>query len=44
LGRTFTILFIFVGIGLFVATAASLADHVIRSGKAERDRDKAGPN
>lgn len=44
LGRGFTIFYIFVGIGLFVATAASLAEHVIHSGRAERDRDKAGPN
>lgn len=38
LGRGFTILYIFVGIGLFVVTAASVAEHVIRFGKAEADR------
>jgi len=32
-GKVFTIGFIFVGIGLFVLTAASIADHVIRRGQ-----------
>jgi voltage-gated potassium channel Kch len=33
-GRIFTIAFIFVGIGVFVVTAASIANHVIRRGRA----------
>lgn len=41
LGRAFTILYIFVGIGLFVVTAASVAEHVIRRGKAESDPNRS---
>jgi voltage-gated potassium channel Kch len=36
-GKIFTIFYIFGGIGLFVSTAAALANHVIRTAGRERD-------
>jgi voltage-gated potassium channel len=39
-GRIFTMIYIFVGIGVFVATAASIAEHAISTGKAERENRK----
>lgn len=38
IGRIFTMGYIFVGIGVFVVTAATIADHVISFGKRERER------
>jgi voltage-gated potassium channel Kch len=35
-GRIFTMIYIFVGIGVFVATAASIAEHVFSNGRAAR--------
>jgi hypothetical protein len=37
-GKLFTILYIFSGIGLFVASAAAFADHIIRNARNRRDR------
>lgn len=35
-GRIFTMIQVFVGIGVFVTTAASIVEHVISTDKAER--------
>lgn len=39
-GRIFTMVYIFVGIGVFVVTAASIAEHVISMGKREREKQE----
>jgi len=40
-GKLFTIAYVLVGVGLFVTTAAALAEHVIAHARAERDADAA---
>jgi Ion channel len=36
-GKLFTILYVFTGIGLFVASATALANHIIRNANSGRD-------